>query len=78
MRSNTKFKPPRRSVQRAACGDGLGRRGWLRSEARAHFHQPCHAEWLIQQKVAARRVTGLDRNRRLRLAAENFCAMPAH
>ena len=22
MRSNTKFKPPRRSVQRAACGDG--------------------------------------------------------
>jgi hypothetical protein len=27
MRSNTKFKPPRRSVQRAACGDGVGRRG---------------------------------------------------
>jgi hypothetical protein len=40
--------------------------------ATARFHQPCHAEWLIQQEIAARHAMGLDRNRRLSLAAENF------
>jgi hypothetical protein len=74
MRSNTKFKPPRRSVQRAACNDGLGRRGWLRSEATARFHQPCHAEWLAQQEGAARRAMGLDRNRCAQQDPDGVCA----
>ena len=29
-------------------------------EVTARFHQPCHAEWLAQQEVAARRALGLD------------------
>ena len=33
-------------------------------EAVARFHQPCHAEWLAQQEVAARRAMGFDRSER--------------
>ena len=29
-------------------------------EATARFHKPCHAEWLGQQELTARRVLGLD------------------
>ena len=28
-------------------------------EVTARFHEPCHAEWLAQQEVAARRALGL-------------------
>jgi hypothetical protein len=41
-------------------------------ETVVHFHRPCHAEWLVPQQVAARRALGLNRNRRLNLAAKNF------
>jgi hypothetical protein len=33
-------------------------------EAVARFHQPCHAEWLVQQELAARQAMGLDRSER--------------
>jgi hypothetical protein len=33
-------------------------------EAVVRFHQPCHAEWLAEQEVAARRALGLDRSER--------------
>jgi hypothetical protein len=41
MRSNTKFKPPRHSVRRAACGDGVGRRAW----------GTCNAPWRERRRV---------------------------
>jgi hypothetical protein len=28
-------------------------------EASAHFHEPCHAEWLAKQETAARKAMGL-------------------
>jgi hypothetical protein len=45
MGSNTKFKPPRCSVQRAACGDGVGRRAWL--------HDDCWTPWRERRRAKA-------------------------
>jgi hypothetical protein len=39
---------------------------------RARFHFDCAPVWRAQQEAAARQAMGLDRNRHLSLAAENF------
>jgi hypothetical protein len=48
MRSNTKSKPPRRSVQRAACGYRVGRRAWLRSACHTLRRERRRAEVINQ------------------------------
>jgi excisionase family DNA binding protein len=44
------------------------------NEAVARFHEPCHAEWLAEQGVAARRALGLDRNRCAQQDPDAVCA----